>query len=111
MNSPQVMRFITNEILDLVQTNKGLVSIDLDEGRIPLVLWCHSLNCIARDSLTECWFRMHNMHIQFRQGKHETLAGSLFIHKKRTFTEFKDFFDIIYGQAKALVPCQLLIDG
>lgn len=96
----EITRHITDGIRDLVEHDKHIRNLVLNQGAVPLATWAEALDTLAEHSMPALKQKIAEMQRDLEHGKVEGFPGTMFLHRKPTFTTLEGFYKVVFELAK-----------
>lgn len=96
----EITHHITDGIRDLVEHDKHIRNLVLNQGAVPLATWAESLDTLAEYSMPALKQKIAEMQRDLEHGKVEGFPGTMFLHRKPTFTTLEGFYNVVFELAK-----------
>jgi len=74
----------------------------LEDGQVPLAMWCEALDAAAERSIPEFEARLAKMNKDLAEGHREGFTASLLLYDKPSFTTLDGFYQVVFELASRL---------
>jgi hypothetical protein len=96
----EMTKHVTDGVLDLINRDRRIHNLVLNQGAVPLASWMEKLNRMAKRSLPELQGEIAEMRRDLEQGRIQGFPGTMVLYGKPTFTTLEVFYNVVFAMAE-----------